>query len=153
VSLVGDTEFGHALVLDYLDHWDWKYVLRQSGHNQVWTDWGWQVLGDLIRGPGESRWRLTTALTQASPQTTNLLLTWQRGERQPWLLATNLPTPELALRYYKRRRWIEELFGDLKRQGFDLESFPLRSARPLDCLTLAVVLSYGVSRLRICDGM
>ena len=142
VSLVGDTEFGHALVLDYLNHWGWQYVLRQSGNNQVWTDCGWQALGDLIRGPGESRWRPTAALTQASPQTTNVLLTWRRGERHPWLLATNLPTPELALQHYKRRMWIEELFGDLKRHGFDLESSHLRSARPLDCLTLAVVLLY-----------
>jgi len=112
------------VLVDYLDHW------------------GWQALGDLIRGPGECHWRPTAALTQACPQTTNLLLTWRRGERQPWLLATNLPTSERALQYYKRRMWIEELFGDLKRHGFDLESSHLRAARSLDCLTLAVVLLY-----------
>jgi len=31
-SLVGDTEFGHTLVLEYLDHWGWDYALRQAGH-------------------------------------------------------------------------------------------------------------------------
>ena len=35
VSLVGDTEFGHTFLLEYLDHWGWHYVLRQSGHSQV----------------------------------------------------------------------------------------------------------------------
>ena len=142
VSLVGDTEFGHTLVLDYLDHWGWGYVMRQSGHNQVLTPWGWQALGDLIRAPGFSSWRPTAALTQAAPHTTNLLLTWQRGQPQPWLLATNLPTAHIALQHYQRRMWIEECFGDLKRHGFDLESSHLRSFRALDCLTLAVVLLY-----------
>ncbi len=142
VSLVGDTEFGHTLVLDYLDHWGWQYVLRQSGHNQVWTVAGWQALTDLVRGPGDCQWRPNAALTRASPYTTHLCLFWQRGERDPWLLATNLPSAQAALRCYRRRMWIEELFGDLKGHGFDLESSHLRSFRPLSCLTLAVVLLY-----------
>ena len=51
VSLVGDTEFGHTLVLENLDHWHWHYVLRQSGHQLVWTQdkSGWQLLGELLR--------------------------------------------------------------------------------------------------------
>ena len=142
VSLVGDTEFGHSLVLDYLEHWGWQYVLRQSGHNQLWTAIGWQSLSDLLRGPGDFSWRPNAALTQASPHTTNLVLTWQRGQPTPWLLATNLPSAHDALRLYKRRMWIEELFGDLKGHGFDLESSHLLSFRPLACLTLAVVLLY-----------
>lgn len=38
--------------------------------------------------------------------------------------------------------WIEEMFGDLKRHGFDLESTMLHHADRLSCLTLAVVLLY-----------
>lgn len=30
VSLVGDGEFGHVLVLELLDSWQWAYVLRQA---------------------------------------------------------------------------------------------------------------------------
>jgi hypothetical protein len=37
VSLVGDTEFGHTFILEYLDRWQWDYVLRQSGRELVWT--------------------------------------------------------------------------------------------------------------------
>jgi hypothetical protein len=38
--------------------------------------------------------------------------------------------------------WIEETFGDLKRNGFDLESTHLRNFLRLSRLTLAVVLLY-----------
>jgi hypothetical protein len=38
--------------------------------------------------------------------------------------------------------WIEELFGDLKGRGFDLESSHLRSFLHLSRLTLAVALLY-----------
>ncbi len=144
VSLVGDTEFGHSLVLDYLNHWGWQYVLRQSGHNRAWVGLGlgWQALTDLVRWPGDCQWRPGVPLTQASPVFTTLLFIWQRGQPIPWLLATNLPTQTEARRLYKRRMWIEQLFGDLKRHGFDLESSHLRSFRPLHTLTLAVALLY-----------
>jgi len=45
---------------------------------------------------------------------TNLLMHWQSGEEEPWYLVTNLPDREMALRYYRRRMWIEEMFGDFK---------------------------------------
>jgi len=57
-------------------------------------------------------------------------------------LATNLPDLRLALQAYARRMWIEEMFGDLKRHGFDLETTMLRHARRLSRLTLAVALLY-----------
>jgi hypothetical protein len=38
--------------------------------------------------------------------------------------------------------WIEEMFGDLKRHGFDLESTMLRHFERLSRLTLAVALLY-----------
>jgi len=70
---------------------------------------------------------------------TNLLIYWKVGENEPWCLATNLPDQQMTLSAYKRRMWIEEMFGDLKRHGFDLEATLLRHARRLSRLTLAVV--------------
>ena len=43
---------------------------------------------------------------------------------------------------YRRRMWIEEMFGDLKGNGFDLESTHLRHFLRLSRLTLAVALLY-----------
>ncbi len=46
----------------------------------------------------------------------------------------------MTLSYYVRRMWIEEMFGDMKKHGFDLESTMLRHFLRLSRLTLAVVL-------------
>ncbi|MGQ9834004.1 MAG: hypothetical protein ACUVRJ_09455 [Candidatus Villigracilaceae bacterium] len=58
------------------------------------------------------------------------------------MLATNLPDLQTALRFYKRRMWIEEMFGDLKKHGFDLEASMLHSFLRLSRLTLAVAFLY-----------
>ena len=71
-----------------------------------------------------------------------MLVYWQVGEAEPWLLATNLPHLRIALQVYDRRMWTEEMFGDLKGHGFDLESTHLRHIARLSRLTLAVVLLY-----------
>ena len=47
-----------------------------------------------------------------------------------------------ALRTYKRRMWIEEMFGDFKKHGFDLESSHLRHFLRLSRLTLLVAFIY-----------
>jgi hypothetical protein len=67
-------------------------------------------------------------------------LYWGRGEKEPWLLATNLLECQEALSCYRRRMWIEEMFADFKGHGFDLESTQLRSFARLSRLTLAVAI-------------
>ncbi len=67
---------------------------------------------------------------------------WRRSEKQPWFLVTNLPNRQLALRLYTRRIWIEELFGDFKSNGIDLETVRLRHFLRLSRLTMAVALLY-----------
>ena len=72
----------------------------------------------------------------------NLLAHWEPGYDDPWLLATNLSRRGDALRAYRRRMWIEEMFGDMKGHGFDLESTHLRHSLRLSRLTLAVAMLY-----------
>ena len=60
----------------------------------------------------------------------------------PLLLATNLTTRQATLRAYRRRPWIEETFGDMKKHGFDLESTHLCHFLRLSRLTLAVAVLY-----------
>jgi len=144
VVLVGDSEFGAISVLRQLDGWGWGYVLRQTAKHLLQTDEqaAWQTFGSLLSRPGQQVWLPETLLTARHGYPTNLLAYWQKGETAPWLLATNLPTARLALRAYRRRMWIEEMFGDLKAHGFDLQHTHLRSAERLSRLTLAVVLLY-----------
>ena len=43
---------------------------------------------------------------------------------------------------YKIRMWIEGMYGDLKKHGFDLESIHLRDCQRLSRLMLGVCLVY-----------
>jgi hypothetical protein len=81
-------------------------------------------------------------LTQASPYPTNRLLFWKPGEARPWYLATNQLDGRAAVRLYRRRMGIEEMFGDMQGHGLDLEASHLRHFLRRSRLTLAVCLLY-----------
>jgi len=144
VFLVGDCEFGSVAVLRQLDRWRWFYVLRQKSDTGVWFDepGGWQPFGTYIHKPSQSIWLERGYLTVKEIYPTNLLIHWQVGEKEPWCLATNLPDRSMALRFYRHRMWAEEMFGDFKKHGFDLEATMLRHFERLSRLTLAVALLY-----------
>lgn len=144
VLVVGDSEFGANEVLQQLDTWQWSYVLRQQPNWLVQPQAAgpWQRLDHLLNQAGQRLWLPAARLTQKYAYTVNLLAYWQPGEKQPWLLATNLATPQAALRAYRRRMWIEEMFGDFKQHGFDLETTHLHHFARLSRLTLAVSLVY-----------
>jgi hypothetical protein len=143
VLLVGDSEFGSVEVLRQLDAWKWRYVLRQSGYDLVKLEGqSWRHFDRVVWYPGASLWMGPGLLTVKHAYPVNLLAHWQKGEDKPWLLATNLPTPAAALRAYRRRMWIEEMYGDFKGNGFDLERSHLHHFARLSRLTLAVALLY-----------
>jgi hypothetical protein len=145
VSLVGDGEFGTGVLMDYLHTWGWNYVLRIACDTQV-----------LVHGQGAhwrrvDSWQLQrdtpifmtqVSISQAYPHGANLLLFHATGEDKPWYLATNLMTAQTTLQAYSRRMWIEEMFGDMKGHGFDLENSHLQREDRLARLTLAVCLLY-----------
>jgi len=159
VFIVGDSEFGAVEVLKQLDRWHWFYVLRQKGNTGAWLNekGGWQPFESYIQKPGQSIWLGNGYLTQTQIYPVNLLIHWQIGEKGPWCLATNLPNLQMALRFYRRRMWIEEMFGDLKKHGFDLECTMLQHFDRLSRLTLAVALLYiwliSIGTRTIRDGL
>jgi hypothetical protein len=144
VFLVGDCEFGAVPVLRQLDRWHWFYVLRQKSDTCLWfsEEYGWQPFGSHIQKPGQSFWLGTGYLARNHIFRVNLLVHWKRGEKEPWCLATNLPDKRMALRFYALRPWIEEMFGDFKKHGFDLERTKLCHFQRLSRLTLAVAILY-----------
>ena len=98
--------------------------------------WRW------VKKPGQSVWMGKGCLTQYKSYPENLLAYWKMGEDEPWCLATYLTDRKSTVQAYARRMWIEEMFGDLKSHGFDLECTMLRHADRLSRLTLAVALLY-----------
>jgi hypothetical protein len=149
VLVVGDSEFGSVELMRQLNQWGWSYVLRQKGRTCLASPESatpesavWQRLDALVTQPGQSAWLLNVPFTQRFAFPVNLLAHWQPGEKQPWLLATNLATAYQTLTAYRRRMWIEEMFADFKQHGFDLESTHLRHFLRLSRLTLFVALLY-----------
>lgn len=145
VSLVGDSEFGKIALLEQLETWHWLYALRQSGRELYQSlsanDGAWHKLANAVQ-QGESLDLGEVYLTKKKAHQTRLIAHWSKTDDKPWLLATNFPTKAQALKAYKVRMWIEEMFGDFKGHGCDLESSHIRDDEKLDRLTLAVVLLY-----------
>lgn len=144
VSLVGDSEFSRLDTLRQLQAWGWSYALRVRGNWLVcaYHCRTWDHCENLVSGPGEQAWLENARFTQKFGVRVNLLAYWAPGEKEPWLLVTNLPSAYRARQRYARRMWIEELFGDLKDHGWDLEATQLRHVLRLLRLTLAVCLLY-----------
>lgn len=142
VVVTGDSEF--TPLQPTLEEWGWFYVLRQKSSYLLRSSDSdaWQRCDSLLTKSGQRRWLLSIQFTAKYKHVCNFLALWQRGESTPWLLATNLPTPYLTRLHYSRRMWIEEMFGDFKSHGFDLEATRLRHFQRLSRLTLAVALVY-----------
>jgi len=144
VLLVGDAEFGEVAVQKLLEKWHWHYVLRQKGRYLLRPQGQahFQRLDSLVQKAGQSVWLQDCRLTAKYAYPVNFLAYWKPGEKDPWLLATNLECPRATRKAYRRRMWIEESFGDMKSNGFDLECTHLRHFSRLSRLTLAVILLY-----------
>jgi hypothetical protein len=143
VLIVGDSEFGDVTLLRQLEEWGWHYVMRQQGRFLVQVAGeDWQPLGALVPHRGQKRWVAGGLLTAKYAYPVNLLAYWKPGEKEPWLLATNLPSQKATLRAYRRRMWVDEMFGDFKKHGFDLEKTHLRHFLRLSRLTLVAAWVY-----------
>ncbi len=144
VSLVGDGEFNHPVLMEALDLWKWDYALRQKCNTSIIAHAGvdWKSLKDVPVSQGQSLWLEGVFLTKTYPYRTHLVVYWQKGEREAWYLATNQLCALATICLYKRRMWIEEMFGDMKGHGFDLEMSRLRTPERLSRLTLAVCILY-----------
>ena len=145
VVLVGDCEFGKVPVAQRLDRWHWDYVLRQKGATRVCisrTSMDWQMFSSLVTARDQIAWYAHALVTYKHLYHTHLLAYWESGAKEPWLLMTSLPEASLALKAYRRRMWIEEMFGDWKRHGVRLEQTHLRGSAHLSRLVFLVALLY-----------
>jgi len=143
VTVVGDGEFGNVLVLELMDYWKWDYALRQAKNTKIILDGAdkEQRLDDLPLEAGQTRIYSDAQLTRAC-YSTNLVVIWRKTEDEPIYLATNQATILATWRLYKKRAWIEEMFGDMKGHGFDLEKSRLHHPDRLNRLMLVVSLVY-----------
>jgi hypothetical protein len=136
--------FQSVRLLRWLARHQWHFVIRQAGHTQVrWAGQDWIKLNTLPLVAGQTRvvgWvRLTE---QYNAGWFWLILHWETGEEEPWFLVASQPGRYRLIRGYRLRMWVEEMYGDMKGHGFDLEATHLDDVDRLTRLVLAVCLAF-----------
>ena len=144
VWVIGDCEFQHVSLISWVEDQGWHYVFRQQGKIKVRQPGGvLKPLADFALAEGETRylgWGYLTQKHHYGP--VSVVLHWVVGEEEPWYLATDQAATWRTIRIYKTRMWTEEMYGDMKGHGFDLESTHLQGLDRLSRLVLGVCLVY-----------
>lgn len=145
VWVIADTEFQGVKLLIWLRRRGWHFVIRQQGKNKISRagQAGVKINAlDLLEG--QSRiigWvRLTDKYDVGWFW---LVLHWKTGEDEPWYLVCDRQlTPRTLTRIYQKRMWVEEMYGDMKGHGFDLEATHLQNDQRIARLFLAVCIAF-----------
>ena len=145
VWVVGDTGFQSVHLLGWLRQQGWHFVIRQQGRNKVkqGQSQAWHKINQLALQPGQTRYLGWVYLTEkhAAGQFW-LILHWEKDEDEPWYLVSDVAGQRRLIRIYKGRMWIEQMYGDMKGHGFDLEATHLNDPDRLARLVLAVCITF-----------
>ncbi len=144
VILVGDAAFRPSDLLLWLHEHGWGYVIRERKEVLArYPDGRWFPISEIQIQPGQTvvvGWVYIARTNPFGP--TWLILHWKVGEDEPWILVTDQADERRSLHLYAKRMWIDEMNGDLKGHGFDLESTHLRDAGRIETLLLGVAIAY-----------
>lgn len=144
VWVLADTEFQHVPLLRWFQRRAWHFVIRQRGSVKVYRQGhGWQKINTLALEEGETRVIGWVRLTEKhNAGWFWLILHWKTGEDEPWYLISDRSGQRDLIRLYGVRMWIEEMYGDMKGHGFDLEATHLRDLDRLSRLFLGVCITF-----------
>lgn len=145
VYLLGDAGFESVELMRWLSKQQWRFVIRQNGRTKVsFEAQAWVKFNALALNKGQTRtlgWVRVTEKHRAGWYW--LVLHWAKGEDKPWYLLANFSTSAAKLiRLYKLRMWTEQMYGDMKGHGFDLEATHLDDKQRISRLFLAVALTF-----------
>jgi hypothetical protein len=145
VWVMGDTGFQTVPFLQWLTRQGWHFVIRQQGRIMVRQQQGeaWRKINQFELAPGETHvigWIRLTRIHDVGWSW--LILHWEKGQDEPWYLVSDCDGEQSLIRLYKVRMWIEEMYGDMKGHGFDLEATHLDDEDRIARLVLAVCLTF-----------
>jgi hypothetical protein len=144
VWVLGDAGFQSVRLLRWLSRQHWHFIIRQPGNNQVcWAGQDWIKLNTIPLTEGQTRFIGWVRLAEKhNAGWFWLILHWEKGEDEPWFLVADQPGGDNLIRLYRLRMWVEEMYGDLKGHGFDLEATHLDDVQRISHLVLAVCLAF-----------
>ena len=142
--MFGDTEFQSVRLLSWLRQQGWHFVIRQRGAIKVrQPGQAWTKLNQFDLKPGQTRYLGWIQLTEKHHiGWLWLILHWETGEDEPWYLVSDCQGRRRLINRYRVRMWIEEMYGDMKGHGFDLEATHLDNPGRISRLVLAVCFAF-----------
>ena len=129
----------------------WHPYMRQSVNTVFCPDGGTRLPARaLVPGPGHAYVGSGTAFRDSSKRRRGtVIVVWDQGQDEPWVVMTDLPPGEAGVCWYMLRFWIELGFRALKSLGWQWQNTrrtdPERVARHWLALSVATfwTLAYG----------
>lgn len=151
IILLGDREFGHIRLADWLESKGISYVLRTKSDKYIQAQGeDYQLISSLPLSRGKAFYLPSLNLTQQKGfGQVNLVGYWskQSGEDEGWYLITNLRSIEAVIKAYRTRMGIEAMFKDCKTGGYNLARCQAGDER-LESLVLLIAIAYSCAFFR-----
>jgi hypothetical protein len=144
IWVLGDSEFQSIPLLKWFGKQGWNFVVRLKGSVKIKRKGNdWVKISSLPLHEGETYYAGWVRVTEKHNAGWYwLILHWEKGEDEPWYLLSNREGRKRLIKYYRRRMWVEELFGDVKGHGFDLEATHLKNEERINRLILSVFIIF-----------
>lgn len=142
VLLLADRGFKSIDLFKYIDRLGWKYCIRCTNDMIIKIEDNKKVryLKDI--NPIKSRVKkFSDILLSKKEYKCNLAVCRAVDSEDTWYLATNM-NPSKAVKEYKKRFDIEEMFRDLKSNGFNMEDTWTESITYFENLYLCLCIAY-----------
>ena len=149
VVLLADRGLCWPLLVDWCQTQRWHYVLRlQSATRVRFPDGSERSARALVSRRGQRWLGEAEVFKKAGWRGANVVATWERDRKEPWLLLTDERASLRHCRVYGKRMWVEESHRDDKSAGFHWEQSrvddPVHALRLLLLLALAMILAASV---------
>ena len=143
VILLGDREFRSTALMNFCKRHGWHFRLRLKCDTWIRANRCWFQLRDLHLQPGERKYFQKVYITKKRRGPFHLAC-WRSvgGKDDPWYIATDETAGAKTLFEYKKRFYVEPMFSDFKRRGFDIERTRLQKPDRISRLLLVVVIAY-----------
>jgi Transposase DDE domain len=146
VVLLADRGLCWPLLVDWCQAHGWHYVLRLLRQTKVrLPDGSERAAGALAPRPGRRWLGEAEVFKKAGWRGAHVVATWERGQKEAWLLLVDQRASLRHCRTYGKRTWVEESHRDDKGAAFHWEKSqvndPAHALRLLLLIALAMVLA------------
>ena len=115
-------------------------IKSQGSFSSEGNEENWKPLKSLITEVG-TRFRGKVKCFRTNPIECTLLGQWDTGHADPWLIVTDLEPGQARACWYSMRCWIECLFKDIKRGGFEWHNTKMTDPKRAERLWLAIAVA------------